>query len=253
MFKKICSLLLSLLLIFTLFPQNIFAQDLTPSSVIQWIESNQEFFPVAENYDSLTTLAPNAIPINIIARQDGTGVDVKVGNVGVDGLDSVTVTVTATGYTTPKSKTAYVPPVVGKTFSFNFPFIKCNTTYKVTVHIVDGSGTRTKSGKATLNFSEDTLKSANWLKGTFSTRAASLEYHFSKHKNEVNATNLVTYLNLATNYRTEVVNDIKQGNKTKYKITVGSGSIPSHKYKNQNDGRFIILSDSGYGIFSFGI
>ena len=51
-----------------------------------------------------------------------------------------------------------------------------------------------------------------------STRAASLEYHFSKHGSEVGATNLVEYLNFANSYRDQVLYDLNRGNTSDYYI-----------------------------------
>ncbi len=243
--RKILSLLVVAIMAISILPANVFAQELIEDVPI---------VPEVQNYsdENGNLRVPNFIPISVTARTDGTGVDIHVGNVGVDGLDSVTVTVSATGHSTSKSQTAYVPPVIGKTFRFNMPMVKCNTTYNATIRIVDGSGTVIKTGTATLNYTDSILQSAGWHRGTFSTRAASLEYHFGKHKAEVGATNLVSYLNMATTYRAEIINDISEGTTGKYTITIGTGAIPSKKYKNNTDRRFAILTNSGYEILSFG-
>lgn len=225
-------------------------------SCIKIFAQSKDYYPTSytkiytEKEDSNRII--NGVPISITAREDGTGVDVYVGNIGVDGLDRVEVKVRATGYSNSKTQVAYVIPVVGKTFNFDFPMIKANTSYYVNVTIYDGNQVKTKSGEANLVFSEQALSNANWNKGTFSTRAESLEYHFEKHGDEVNSANLVYYLNKANDYRSEVINDINSNNVSKYKITNGTGNIPSKKYKNNYDSRFIILSNNGYDILSFG-
>lgn len=239
--KKILSLLIAAVLVISVVPHFAFANE-APNSYI----------PIAENYDSSKLRVPNAISIAVEARQDGTGVDVKVENLGADGLDSVTVTVIATGHSS-KSQTAYVPAIIGKTFSFNFPFIDCNTTYDATIRVIDGSGNKTLTGQAKLTYSESMLASAGWHKGTFATRGASLEYHLDTHGAEVGCTNLVQYLDAATSYRDQVVYDIGRNNLSNYKITIGTGSIASHKYKSLSDGRFALLADSSYELLSFGI
>lgn len=240
---KFISFIITLIVVFTSIPLNVLAEDETDL-----------FFTPEENIitNQVELLAPNGIPITVSAKSDGTGVNVHVGNVGVDGLDSVTVTVKATGYTTPKTQTSYVPAVIGKNFSFSFPMIKSKTIYDATIKIIDGSGTITRTAKSTLEFTESKLESAKWHKGTFSSRASSLDYHFNKHKSEVGSTNIVSYLNKATNYRTEIINDITNKNTDKYKITTGTGSIASKKYKNKSDLRFAILTNSGNQILSFG-
>lgn len=91
--KKILSVIISFMLIFSMFSTTVFATE---------IDQSYTFLPsVSESTNSNNNgpqRVPNAIPITVTARTDGTGVDVNVGNIGIDGLDSVTVTVTATGY-----------------------------------------------------------------------------------------------------------------------------------------------------------
>ena len=214
------------------------------------------YLPVVENTksnESPMPRVPNGIPIEVIAKVDGTGVKVKVGNIGVDGLDNVTVTVTATGYAKSKTQSSYVPPIVGKTFDFYIPYIKCNTTYNVTIDVVDGSGTKHLTGTAKLTWSEDDLKNAHWHRGTSSTRAASLEYHFSKHGSEVGATNLVEYLNFANSYRDQVLYDLNRGNTSDYYINDSSTPTLGKKYKSKSSKQFIILANSDQFILTYGI
>ena len=56
----------------------------------------------------------------------------------------------------------------------------------------------------------------------------------------------------AANYRSEIINDIKNKKTSKYTITVPKMSIASKKYKNKKDRRFAIHSNSGQEILSFG-
>ena len=152
--------------------------------------------PIAETIEVKEPRVPNGIPITSSPRRDGTGIDVHVGNIGVDGLDSVTVVVSATGYGQTKSLTAYVPAGVGKTFSFDFPYIKCATPYNITIYIVDGSGNQTLHRSAQLIYTEEILAAIGWGAGTYATRALSLENHFNKHHNDggVGVNKLVSYL-----------------------------------------------------------
>lgn len=251
------SLIMTFLMLCSIFPISASAQKIDidsytveEKSYIPEVTTDSIIYSEQEN--SLARI-PNAIPITVTPRQNGTGVDVKVNNVGVDGLDSVTVTVKATGYSNSKSLTSYVPALVGKNFAFDFPMIKCNTVYNVTIKVTDGGQSKTLYGQGSLTYSETTLANANWNKGTFSSRAASMEYHFNKHGAEVSSNNIVSYLNKANSYRSEVISNINKGIASRfYTITTGTGTIPSRKYKNISDKRFIILSNSGYSIFSFG-
>ena len=240
MLKKITQIFLSLILIFNSLSISSFAME--------EIDTDKLLLPSIENYELQNERIPNGVPISIKANSDGTGCKVYVGNVGIDRLDLVTVKVEATGYSKAKTQSSKVIPVAGKTFSFNFPMIKANTTYKATVTIRDGGKTKVKTGTAKLEYSESRLNSI-WHKGTFSTRAKSLEYHFGKHGKETGSSNLVSYINKAIKYRSEVMRSL-----TNIKVTIGTGKIPSKKYKNKKDGRFIILTDnSKKEILSFGI
>lgn len=252
--NKIYTFLLSLLLIITLLPQSIFAGNFTNTTAsVQEIKANRTLLPTVKNYDSPKKISINWVPFSIFPRKDGTGVDVRVTNQNPQISKKITVTITASGYKNSQSITQTLLQEEEKEFTFDLPLTKCNTIYKATISFIENNRKKTFFGQATLKFTEKNLQVAKWQQGSFTTRGASLEYHFIKHGKEVGATNLVTYLNLAIDYRNQVMNDIKKKTTRNYKITTGLGNIPSHKYKYQKDGRFIILSDSDYSIFSFGI
>jgi hypothetical protein len=237
--RKILSTLLTVLLLFSL-SSTAFADEsyqasdkYAPTATFQIEEDNAQF------------RVPNGIPITVAASYDT--LSVWVGNIGVDSLDNVTVTGTATNYGNLPARSGKVPPVVGKTFTWSIPMTKTTMEYRVTITVVDGSGTRTLRGEAKLEYDETKLASIGWHKGTFSTRAASLQYHFDKHKGEVGSTNLYDYLLKAGECRDDVAN-----NPSDYTKTVGTGPIASHKYKHKTNGKFIILTDAGKEILSFG-
>lgn len=213
-----------------------------------------EYLPQTTDHAPTNLRAPNGVPISSTPRVDGTGIDVYVGNIGVDGLDMVTITITATGYTKPQIKKGYVPALLGKTFKFNIPFIACNTKYNIKIDIFDGGQTKTLFRSAELNYTDEILAAANWHKGTFSSRQKSLEYHFKVHALDegVCAENLVEYLNIATSYYEVVIDALANNNVNDYTITSGTGPIKSHKYKNKPFGLFIIITDSDMQILSFG-
>lgn len=68
--------------------------------------------------------------------------------------------------------------------------------------------------------------------------------------------NIVDYATKAANYRAAVVSDISNlttnALNNKYKITVSNGATIVHKYKHKSNLQFIILSDSGRYIVSYG-
>ena len=208
--------------------------------------------PIAETIEVKEPRVPNGIPITSSPRRDGTGIDVHVGNIGVDGLDSVTVVVSATGYGQTKSLTAYVPAGVGKTFSFDFPYIKCATTYNITIYIVDGSGNQTLHRSAQLIYTEEILAAIGWGAGTYATRALSLENHFNKHHNDggVGVNNLVSYLAMAVNTFNDTL--YNPGNYKIVQQTSKPGFEPAHKYTHQSTGLFIIYGDNTDTIYTFG-
>lgn len=237
--KKILSSLLAFLLLLSL-SSNVFAEE--SLSVPDMFEPTATF---QVDNDQVQPMSPNGIPITV--TPSFTTLAVWVGNIGVDALDNVTVTGTATDYGRLPAQSGKVPAVVGKTFTWNIPMTKTTMNYQVTITVVDGSGTRVLNGDAKLEYDESKLASIGWHKGSFSTRAASLQYHFNKHKAEVSSNNLYDYLIKAGTCRDDVAN-----NPSNYTKTVNSGATPAHKYKNKIDGRFIILTDSGNEILSFG-
>lgn len=247
MFKRFLSLIFSFILILTsIIPT--FANELGVENNNEEVSIIHELEPEITNYSDVDNKEklPNFIPMTVTANSDGTGCKVKIGNLGVDSLDLVTVTVKATGHST-KTQSSKVIPITGKTFSFSLPMIKANTIYDVTVKVQDGGKYITKTGQAKLQYTESKL-SGTWHRGTFSSRGASLDYHFNKHKGEVSGTsNMVGYINKAINYRSEISKSTAN-----ITITTGTGSIPSKKYKHRIDGRFIILTNSGREILSFG-
>lgn len=237
--KKVFSSLLTLIMLFSV-STTVFAEDKTTNTIDPYVPT-----VTFEHNQNSTLRVPNGIPITVSPSY--TSLAVWVGNIGVDPLDNVTVSGTATDYGTLAAKSGSVPPIVGKTFVWNVPMTKTQMEYNVKIRVVDGSGTRNLTGNARLEYSEAQLATLGWHKGTFSTRGASLEYHFSKHKTEVSVTNLYNYLLAAGECRDDVIN-----NPSNYTNTVSSGPVSAHKYKNKKDQRYIILTDSGNEILSFG-
>ena len=235
--KNILSFMLAFIMVLSV-SINVFAAEEQPV--------DSRFLPQG-NYveDNQIARVPNAIPITVNPYYNK--LVVHVGNIGVDSLDSVTVGGSATDYGTLTPKTHSVPPAIGKDFTWYIPQTKCHMEYDVTINIVDGSGTKYKTGHAELDYTNEKLANIGWGAGSFSSRTASLDYHFGKHHSEVGTSNMYDYLIAADNCRQDAIN-----NPSKYTITVSSGATVAHKYKNKTDGRFIILADSNHDILSFG-
>lgn len=242
--KKISSLFLAIIFMLSSV-MTTFAIEKIDDIILYPEVANTEVTNFEENIN--TFFLPNGIPMSITANSDRTGCKVKVGNLGIDKLDKVIVSVKATGHSKVYKQEAKINPIVGKTFSFNIPMIKSSTTYNVEVKIIDGKKIKTKTGKAKIEYTESSLN-GKWNRGSsYSSRAHSLEDHFKRHGKEVGSTNIVNYINKALKYRSDVSKSL-----TNIKKTPGTGSIPSTKYKNTVDGRYIILANSNKEIFSFG-
>lgn len=95
-----------------------------------------------------------------------------------------------------------------------------------------------------------------WNKGTFETLYDSLDYHFKKHGAEIDASNIVEYLEKSVAFRNQILKDKKDMQPSDlektYTIKVSSGKTPAHKYKHKVDKRYAILTDDEEKILSFG-
>ncbi|MBE1556319.1 hypothetical protein [Sporosarcina limicola] len=79
---------------------------------------------------------PNMVPIKLVAT--GDNFRVSIGNAGLDPLDSVTINVTATGYSQQTKTKTKVMPVIGADFDFKISMISPTMKYTVTVLNTDG-------------------------------------------------------------------------------------------------------------------
>lgn len=176
---------------------------------------------------------------------------VKINNIGDSTLDSVKITAQCLETGLGTSKTISNAKIGSTTVKLPVNMLKSSERVKVKIVATEKGKTQTTETTVTRKISDTQL--TVWHKGTFSTARASLDHHFAKHGGEVSATNIVSYFNQAVAYQKEVLANIKKGNTSIYRITTGTGSIPSKKYKHKTDGRYILLSDSDSKIFSFGI
>ena len=132
---------------------------------------------------------------------------------------------------------------------------RCDERITVSFYGVDG---KREFGKGSSNGSRKIPSSLSslWNKGTFKSVYDSINYHYSKHHNEVGTNDIVSYATKAQNYRNSVVSDIKNLSnnklKSKYTITISNGSVPAKKYKHKTNKQYIIISNSGYKILSYG-
>lgn len=139
---------MALILLFSI-STSVFAEDLASNT-------NDPYAPTVTYEQNGSLRAPNGIPITVSPSYSSLGV--FVGNIGVDALDNVTVSGTATDYGALAPKSGKVPAVVGKTFVWNVPMTKTTMVYDVKIKVIDGSGTRNLTGNARLS-----IQKHNWL------------------------------------------------------------------------------------------
>lgn len=194
---------------------------------------------------------PNINLVVVTANATRNGIVVHVSNLGLDPLDSVTVTARITGYET-TSLTASVPPIIGKDFTWNAPMTHVEMSYDITLTIRDGSTVvGTKTGHWELNCTESSLVDI-WHPGTRSSRQESLQYHFDKHHRDygLNIYDIPTYIEAAVNTKWETYDYPND-----YRVVMQAPNaeyVAAHKYTNKYDGRFVLLADSDDLILSFG-
>lgn len=107
--KKIISSLLTIIMLLFI-STSVFAEDIASTS-------NDPYAPTVTYVQNGALRAPNGITITVSPSYSSLGV--YVGNIGVDALDNVTVSGTATNYGALAPKSGSVPAVVGRTFVWN--------------------------------------------------------------------------------------------------------------------------------------
>lgn len=250
-------LIFSLLLTFT--PFGLVSAEGEPFEAVEAIEvmpfadgEDLEVVPtlIQDEYTTKVELSKTLIPIKLEAT--GDNFRVSVGNTGLDPLDSVTVKVTATGYSQQTKTKTKVMPVIGADFDFNISMISPTMKYDVTVLITNGGKLTTVGKTTTWSLTESDLSS--WHKGTFANKVASVDYHYGKHGREVGATNLIRYVNLSIAMH-ETTWGIKASNSTFTVVdTPASGNnVAQRKFIIKGTGRYIIVTQTKETqILSFG-
>lgn len=204
------------------------------------IEGPIVYTPIVTETPGRVKRAPNVIPVTLTPSH--TGLAVYVGNIGVDPLDSVTVKVTATGYSE-QTETKTKISQLGATFNFDISMIYTTMNYKVTVVITDGGQVRTIGKDTKLEFTEDQL--SEWDKGTYKSRKQSVDEHFGKHAREVGAKTIQDYLNKASQMHADV-RGIKATNNTYNVVTApASGKYAAYrKYTIKGTSRYIMVTQT---------
>lgn len=223
---------------------------------------DEQFAPIVtvDEDNARMKRAPNHI--SWYCKTSKHGLKVYIENIGVDPLDEVKATVSATGYTGYSDPIhvnfGSVLPIIPKSHFFKFPMIKCNMDYKIGIVFIDGGEIKFKHGHASIEYTEEKL--GYWNKGTFDTRVESVDYHFEKHHNnkEVKVDNIPDYLKKAYAFAEEVYEDMENLTPRDfyqtYNVTDCSrekGIKNAKKYTNKVDRRYIMLAPDKT-IISFG-
>lgn len=220
---------------------------------------DQTLAPVGENVSAVSDerFLPESVPdeyetavgdcdVKVLAAADADSVAVTITPDGGD-LDGAEVCLQKSDGTRPTATIETVEEGKSSTADFKVPMTDTHMTYHLTVRLSDDDRTVEESVSPELLYTEDLLEALNWNQGTFDQVTDSVDYHFDKHHSEVDADNMQEYLIASDDCRSDVLSDPED-----YRETQSSGEIPAHKYKNRDDDSFIILTDSGDEILSFG-
>lgn len=213
-------------------------------------EPNKTNSNIKESKAVQSVSVPNGVGLTV--TPDLNGIKVTVTNVGLDALDRVTVNVIATGASEQVYNYGSVP-VGPKSHYFSAPMISCNMSYKVFASVIDGGSAATLySTQATLSYTESQLSSMGWNKGTFSTYAQSVDYHFRAHASSVSASNIQQYLLSAANFKVRAVSGLSSTIRSYTQAPNFQYPTQGTKYVDSSTGEFIILNNSDKSIFTYG-
>ena len=211
--------------------------DGTEESVFYGVQDSDRFLPEGEEksktYDDVT----------VSAQAFYDHVDVTVENDTGSDLDNVSVSCSTDGLEYDGGSAAIADGSSADYF-IEVPMTECHMRYKITA---DCDGGTQVWLSVYLNYPEVKLQAAHWNRGTFDQISDSLDYHFGKHHEEVEADNMYEYILSSLQCRQDVLDDPDD-----FKVTKSSKGQQAHKYKNKKDYRFIIMTDADNEILSFG-
>ncbi len=249
--------ILSIVLAITLF----LSISITTSALTKENENNDvigsdirstEIIGQSENVNKYSLL-PNKLNIYWVASS--TQVIITVQNVGIDTVDTFKGMVSIDKGVKKPFSTYKLKAFETRNIKVNINMTKCYESITVSYYAKDGN-TAFGQGSSPGHREIPSNLSNLWSKGTFKNIYSSINYHFSKHHTEVSANDIVSYATKAKNYRTVVLNDKKKLSisqlKNKYTIAQSSGTIKANKYKSKSNKQFIILTNSGNKILSYG-
>lgn len=263
--NKILIKLLVLLLSINLLATPVFASPITRtvSSIIEddgihysninsIIDLNEDDSSKSITSKDIDTYGSHVISSTI--KTNKNGVKVSITNIGTDAVDSVSVVVEPNTGASPEQTPSFkLAKGATKTISFDMPMTLCASIYDVKITFREGMTYKTEEYTAFSEVTEKSLAAYKWNKGGKPTLQDAVDYHFKKHSHELPVYNIPDYLNEAKLYRLEILRDIDNDDMSNYRTSAGEGFIPSTKFKNLKDARFMILTNaSSHEILSFG-
>ena len=246
--------LVSLMIVLSLFVTSSIGV-VSASEVNTYTDSTVSSDAIIGGADDIQTYPANLVVVDWDATEDE--IIIYAQNIGLDTLDRFTgtVNVTTTGKKVSFSATNLVP-LATRTITVKCNMTKCFEEIVVEYTGID-NGDEVASGESPGEREIPSSLSSDWTRGNSATVYAAIEQHFDKHGGEVSSTNIVDYARKASAYRSSVVDDIERLSDSKlkeiYNITVSGGATVAYKYKHKTNRQFIILSDSGHYIVSYGI
>lgn len=258
--KKISLFLLAIVLIISVFSTSQFSvqaqEHLTLISTPDTVTISTTD-PTTETNNTIgiqSIKLPNAVTVRVEPSE--TGLTIKVNNIGVDTVDSVSVIINSTKLYSQKGRNTKtvtftdILPAITSTKTMSIPMVRTKMSYEGSVTISDAGKVANKSTSSSLELSTNQL-SADWLTGGgFNSLHDSVDYHFEKHYTDeyIKADTITQYLRMSTTAREEMKDITTTSNN--YKVTNPSSN--SRKITNTKTKRYILIDISSKKLYSFG-
>lgn len=153
----------------------------------------------ANEISTRANLLPNWLLIDFDAT--ATSITVKFNNIALDSIDSVTAIVTIGN--TSKTIPAFKATIGLTQKTVNIDMKKCHETIKVYITAIDGGddiGSSITTGSRDI---PSTLLNL-WHQGSFPSASECLNYHFKKHASDIGISNIVSYVQSAQGFRSNL-------------------------------------------------
>lgn len=235
--KRICSLLLALLLCLSMFPFSASALSETPD-----LQLGQE--DCEKSLETASRFVPNLITTDFTCNVYGD-VIFTINN-WFDTVDRIKVTISTVdfnGYKRSETFNFYNVPPLKSTYSAHFPQYMCTESLSVTYNVTDGTSEYGLAmQKGTRKIPESVMLS--WSPGSFYNAETSINYHYNKHGRELGMSSVYSYCVAANSWRNNVTSADRVG--------YVSGTTPN-VYRFKKSGLYIDLQGGlGGKIVSFG-